>query len=198
MARRNVLPRPALIVLAAVVLALVLRSEAQDDTPRVEVCRHRAADGWGADRIDLARLVEERRTVEGRLSKAFAREAARVEEAKTKGHHTGLPACRARRQRTVQLPQEVPPQFRRGTFYFVRVPRNGQPSILPAALPEEAEVFVVDAQTLQDVTALSRAVGRRVNLAGAELARAFGVDCANARVEPSVDGRSATVYEEAP
>jgi len=199
MAPARILAGTAPVAFSAIALAFLLRAEAQEDATRIEVCRHRTADGRGADKVDLARLGEEYRKVENRLSKEFAKAATRVEEAKLKGHHSGLRACGVRRERTVRLPQEIPPQFRRRTFYFVRVPRGGgRPAILPAAPPREAEVFVVEAESLGDVALLSKTLGRRVNVAGAELARAFGVDCANARVEPSADGSSATVYEEAP
>lgn len=199
MAPDRIFPASASAVLAAALLAFLLRAEAQEDSTRVEVCRHRAADGHGSDRIDVARLGEEYRKIEGRLSKTFAKAAARIEEAKVKGHHSGLRACEARGQKTVRLSEEVPPKFRRGTFYFVRAPRGGgRPRILPSPPGEEIEVFVVDAESLEDVALLSKTLGRRVNVAAAELARAFGVACANARVEPSADGCTATVYEEAP
>jgi hypothetical protein len=101
--------------------------------------------------------------------------------------------------RTARLEETVPVRYRKRTLYFVRAVQSGaRPAILPRPLPQAAEVFVVEADRLAEVSALARTLGRRVTLATAEFARAVGVRCADSRVTFSEDGTSALVYEEVP
>jgi hypothetical protein len=122
-----------------------------------------------------------------------------VDEVKEGGHSAGLGGCRVRGDRTVSLDETVPARYRSRTLFFVRAPRGGaRPGILPGTLPATAEVFVLEAERLRDVTSLARMLGRRVTLASAEFARAVGARCADSRITFTEDGATALVHEEAP
>ncbi len=101
--------------------------------------------------------------------------------------------------RRVTLKVPIPPRFRLHVFFFVRVPRGGdRPRILPRDLSKVTEVFALEAQSLKDVARLSKAIGRRVTLAGRDLAERLGVTHHDARVTFGRDGRTAVIQERAP
>jgi hypothetical protein len=166
---------------------------------RLEVSRVTAADGSGGSPVDLGKIQTGYDRSQELLRKKAASMVLRTRELKADGHHAGLPSCRTGGEHEVRLKETVPPRFRSLTLYFVRIPRGGtRPGILPGSLPEEAEVFVLDAGSLSDVAELSRTLRRRVSLASKEFAQAMGVDCTEARVTFSTDGRNSTVREGAP
>ena len=186
---------------AAVALALSMALAQAQEPPRrsFDVSRASAADGTGARAADLSGIGAAYERTRALAEKNIRSMVVRAREMKEEGHHAGLPSCRVRGERTEALAETVPQRFRALTLYFVRIPKGGaRPRILPETLPESAEVFVLETASLSDVATLSRVLSRRVSLAPRDLARALGVQCADARVSFSADGKSSTVTEVAP
>lgn len=193
-------PGAAVSVATAVGLsAYFAKAEEEEKAGRWRVVRARAADGLGAERVDLGALDREYRAMTGRLREEIREAARSVEKAKLGGYRSGLPSCSTSREREVVPARPLPRELSRAPLYFVRVdPGGGRPRILPAELPRGAEVLALEADSLADAGSLSRALGWRVTLASAEFARALGVRCANAEVTVSADGRTLRIREETP
>lgn len=187
---------PVLIVLG---VALAMRSQADGEAEGIVLCRHRGADGRGARPIDLAAIERNYRSIASEAARGFREFEVQVAKKPGLRRRTGLRSCEANEKRTVRLSETVPPEHRKRTLYFVHARRGGgRPSILPDRFPEGAEVFVLDADSAEDVALLSQTIRRRVTLASAEFAKAVGVRCADGRVTFSADGRSARVEERVP
>ncbi len=185
---------------AAIAAAILLRAEGQETGHgKTVVCRHASADGRGSARIDLARVERGYRAVASETSTAFRSFREKAARATLGAHRSALPRAATAETRDVALPEIVPPAYRRLTLYFVSIPRGGgRPAILPKDLPREAEIFALEAESMEDVAALAKLLGRRVTLATAPFARALGVRARDARVTISEDGKIAHVSEEAP
>lgn len=184
---------------AALLAAWVLAAQAQEGRPRIAVTHAGEAEGRGARTVDLRRFEDHHRKTADLARHAIAGLGRRVEEVKASGHRAGLPGCAARKERSVRLAEPVPAKFRNAMLYFVRARAAGiRPAIMPAALPEGATVFVLEAAALGDVALLAKTLRTRVTLSSAEFARAMGVECADARVTFSADGTTAFVQEERP
>ncbi len=198
--------RAALPIAAVVVAtALVLRAQGQEASGpgKIETCRHRDLDGRGAARVDLAALDRRYRSVAADVGKAFRSfdTAASLPKMKAREHRSGIPVARSASERRVKLAEPVPAQFRKLTLYFVTaLPDGKRPRSLPKELPERVacEIFVLDADRLEDVGALARTLQRRVSLASGDFARALGVAARDAVVRFSDDGKTAIVREEGP
>ncbi len=189
----------ALAGLAGVALAVWLSAEAQEGKSRIEVCRHRHVDGRASDPVDLTAVARLYRSTAAEVENAVKSGISGIAQTRLGGHHSGLRSCSASRERIVHLRAPVPPQLRKATLYFLRAPRGGlRPPVLPASLPQGAEVFVLDADSMKDAIALSKALGRRVTLATREFAQALGVECAPSRVTFDEGGRSSIVLEAIP
>jgi len=190
---------PAVI---AVMGVLVWRSvDAQDGGPKFVVCRHRLADGRDARRVDLAAVERLYRGVARETADALTGLARHVapREVTRIAHDTRLKSCFGARERVVTLAERVPEKFRNLDLWFVTVPRGGtRPRALPDTLPAGAEILVLRADSLEDVARLARSLDRRVSFATAEFARAVGVECADAHVTFTSDGRAAVVREVRP
>jgi hypothetical protein len=185
---------------AACALAVWVAASGQEAKPRLEVCRHPGADGKAAQAVDLRQIEAWHRELLRGTQKALKSFVGRAQGMKDRGHHALVRSCSAQGMREIRLEETVPPRFRGLTAYFVRAPRGGarESPILSASLPDQAQVFVVEAESLADVAALSKRLGRRVSLATKEFAQALGVTCTDARVTFSEDGRRSTVWEVAP
>lgn len=198
MRARSIFVRFAGPAAAAAALAAILAARAEDGN-QVVVCRHAGADGRISTKVDLEDLERKYRAIEKETAKAIAKGAKKAPPLEEKGVSAGLPRARAREERTVDLAETVPALYRGLTLYFVTARADGElPAILPRDLAREAEVFVVEAADLEDVAKLSRTLGRRVSVATAEFARAFGVRARDARVTFTTDGRKAAILEEGP
>lgn len=183
----------------AAIFAVSFSHAQEGKRARVDVSRRAAADGTGGAPADLGKVQAGYDRMRERLRKKAASMIARTRELKAEGHHAGLPSCRARGEHETRLKETVPPRFRSLTLYFVRIPKGGaRPGILPETLPREAEVFVLETDSLSDVAELSRTLRRRVSLATREFAQALGVGCVDARVAFSADGATGAVREGAP
>jgi len=192
-ARRYVMPG-----MAGVALAAWISAEAQEQSRPIEVCRHSAAEGRAADPFDIARVENFHRRTAAELSKALRGAVTKVSRARLGGHHSGVLACRAPRQRIDRLKDPAPPPLRQATLFFVNLSRGGNLPRVPLSLPREAEVFVLETESVKDALALSKALGQRVSLATREFTSALGVKCAPCRVTFDPDGHSAIIREELP
>lgn len=191
--------RYAIPAALAAILAVSFSHAQEGKGTRIDVSRRVAADGTGASPADLGRIQAGYDRTRELLRKKAASMVVRTRELRAEGHHAGLPSCRAREEHEKRLKETVPPRFRSLTLYFVRIPRGGaRPGILPETLPQEAEVFVLETDSLSDVAELSRTLRRRVSLATREFAQAMGVGCVDSRVTFSSDGAVSTVREGAP
>lgn len=182
-------------------LGLVALSFAQDDRGRfaIEVCRHRAADGPGSRKMDLAAPEREHAT----LAKSFRASLATLERKtsapKDEAFDAGLPGCRQGGSLEAILAQPLPAVFRDRPLYFLRLAKGGKlPPGLPASLEKNAVVFVLSASSLADAAELGRSTGAQVSIGTSELARKFGVRCAQSRVEVSTDGKTLRTQEITP
>jgi|GEM_PF-5703457 len=186
-------------ILVVVATAVAMRSQAQEQRPRLEVCRHTDADGRGSRVTDLRAMERKYKSIAEETGRKFRDFEARVTKARSIRHRSGIGACGANDERVVRLEETVPSEHRKRTLYFVHARRDvARPAILPERLLEGAEIFVLKAESAEELSLLVKAVRRRVTLASAEFAKAVGVRCADARVTFSADGRSATVQEVAP
>ena len=191
--------RYAIPAALAATLAVSISQAQEGKETRIDVSRRASADGTGASSVDLGRIQAGYDRTRELLRKKAASMVVRTRELKAEGHHAGLPSCRARGEHETRLQETVPPRFRPLTLYFIRIPKGGaRPGILPETLPQEAEVFVLETESLSDVAELSRALRRRVSLATREFALALGLGCVDSRVSFSPDGTTSTVREVAP
>lgn len=185
---------------AAIAAALLLRAEGQEPgRGKITVCRHASADGRQSARIDLDRVGRGYRAVASETASAFRSFRDQAAKATVGAYRSGLPHASSAETRDVELRETVPPTYRGRTFYFVSIPRGGaRPPLLPSVLPREAEIFALEAESMEDVALLAKLLGRRVSLASAQFAQALGVHAHDARVTFSEDGKTAHVLEEIP
>jgi hypothetical protein len=179
-------------------LALAALSSAQEERGRIaiEVCRHRAADGPGSRKVDLQAPEREHAA----MAKAFRAGLASLERKtsapKDEGYDAGLPACRQDAALERIQADALPGVFRDRPLYFLRLGKGGRlPRGLPPSLEKNAVVFVLSASSLADAAELGRSTGVQVSIGTAELARKFGVRCAQSRVEVSSDGKTLRTQE---
>ena len=191
MSRRSVVSRIGVSVAMGVALATWFAAEARDESARIDICRHRKADGRRWSRVDLRDLDRRYRNL-ARQGKARVEQSA----ARVLRHDAKHPACRRAGSRTIQFPQPLPGRARGATFYFIRIPKRGLPRIVPRTLPRRSAVFALNAGSAGELARVSKGLGVRISLANREFARALGVRCADTRVVVSRDGRTAALYEE--
>ncbi len=176
---------------------------AQERTSPVRVTRVTDCDGKRSERVDLAALERQNSVVADRLKRDFKdlgkQKQAAEHGARERGHHAGLVACFSRGRRTIELSNRAPEPLRGRTLYFVTVPKGGgKPVILDQELPETAEILVLEADAIADVAALAKSTGRPATLVTAEVARALGVECRDAKLTVSDDGKSLSIEEGRP
>lgn len=202
MKTRRRAPSTWIAVAGALGVALWLTAEAREGTPgssAITICRHQDADGRTSDHVDLERIERRYRTTWDDTRGALRKIRERVSQVEMKGYSAGVTRSRTSRRRTVRLKDPVPARFRRYTLFFVRVPRGGgRPRLLPRMLSVRSAVFALEADSLKDVERLSKTLGRRVTLAGRDLALALGVRAVDSRVTFGSEGKSATIEESAP
>jgi hypothetical protein len=176
---------------------------AQERPSPVRVTHVTDCDGKRSERVDLAALQRQNSVVADRLKRDFKdlgrQKPAAEDGARARGHHAGLVACFSRGRRTIELSNRAPEPLRGRTLYLVTVPKgDDKPAILDRELPQTAEILVLEADAIADVAALAKSTGRPVTLVTAEVARALGVQCRDAKVTVSDDGKSALIEEGKP
>ncbi len=177
--------------------------DAQERSNPVRVTHVTDCDGKRSERVDLAALERQNSAVADRLKRDFKdlgnQKPAAEDGVRGRGHHAGLAACFSRGRRTLELSNRAPEPLRGRTLYFVTVPKGGgRPAILDRELPETAEILVLEAHAIADVAALAKSTGRPVTLVTAEVARALGVECRDAKVTIQSDGKTALIEEGKP
>ncbi len=184
----------------ACLAALVVFAWANAHAGEGEAHRHREFDGKDAAPAALDAVDRAHRHAKVALTKSLAGIAKpRAIPPDDTGHHAGLKSCFSSRERTLALPRALPDALRGRTIYVVSASGGTTvPKILGGDVAADAEILVVEARSLADVAALAKAIGRPVSLASAEVARALGVECRDAKVTVSKDGKTVAVEEAHP
>ncbi len=177
--------------------AIVVFAWANAHAGEGETVRHREFDGTGARLADLDAVARVHREAGGSLQKAVSSlPSVAVRLPEDAGHHAGMKACFSVRERRLSLSTALPGAVRGRTIYVVTAPGgDAVPKVLAGSLSDDALILVVEARSMGDVAALAKAVGRPVSFASAELARALGAECRDARIVVSRDGRSVEILE---
>jgi len=165
-----------------------------------EAFRHKELDGRDAVPAALGAVDRAQRQAKLALTRSLAGLAKPGANLATdRGHHAGLKSCFSARERTLALPRALPDALRGRTFYVVSAPGGTEaPKILAGNIADDAEFLVVEARSLAEVAALAKAMGRPVSLASAKVAQALGVECRDAKVTVSNDGKTVAIEETRP
>jgi len=159
---------------AAVAVALAGLVLAQD--AGVEACRHAGADAGATVNLNLDTMRREYARFKDQFSKTIAVELRQATTLMEQPVDAGLPACRFRRTRSVELATTLPAELRGRTFVFVSADELAAARKI-AAQREQATVFVTKAKRLSVLAELSKEIRRSVDIATPELAKAASVGC---------------------
>jgi hypothetical protein len=192
---------PALLALSLVLLFRAPDSSAaaQADPQVREVprlCERPHEDQGEVRRIDLAVLTRGYEDLKSRMEVAFSRATMEAGRTLAGGYESGLPACRARALREIELERLVPPALRGKKLYFARAHDPARIDLLPALEgTKDLLVFILSASEVRNLAGVSKALDRPVSLASAEFARSLGVRCGNTWLEVDGEGRKVVLHE---
>lgn len=146
--------------------------------------------------IDLEQVARSYSRIAGTLSEALERAAVEAPRALDRPYDLGLPACRARRERRIALPEPAPPSLRKRRLWFPSVDDASRVRPPDAVAGDPAAVvLVVAVPRLGELGVLARRLRRPVELAAPELVRILGVRCAGTVAEIEEDGDGAILRE---
>ncbi len=175
------------------------RGDEQGEKPKAgdpELCGEWHRGGGESSPLDLAAVKRAYGALRDRVAKSLDRSKEEAAGNLERAFDAGLPACRGESTRVESLPQAKALGLRGRVFYFVSVSDPARVALPPEVADEPlAQVLVLRARALKDLPELSRTLGRPVSLAGADLARALGVRCANTWLRVSEKGEAVELYE---
>lgn len=146
--------------------------------------------------LDRARVKRAYEGLKTRVTQALDAQTAVPALDLRKPYDAGLPACTGDATRTAKVPVEKGSRVRGRAFYFASV---GDPARF--TLPPEVErdpsiqILIVRTRSLGDLPELVKRLGRPISLAGAELAKSMGVQCANSLIKFRESGDESEIRE---